>query len=207
MSVKSFLDKYFKAEVKVQPEVILEPMVGTMTRNQLDYYRPSPTVPNAFHLFTDGACSDNGKKNAKGGYGVHVYYDSQYDVSLPLMSSEPQTNNRAELRGIQAAFDLIDQHGETWSKSYHDFYIWSDSQYSIDCLTKWTKSWRNNNWKKKDGNEIQNLDLIKPLFERLQRMPRVSLHHVRGHQDSKRHEFPFDGNAKADTLATKALRG
>lgn len=215
MSVKSFLDKYFKPEssasAKIQPEVILEPMVGTMNRSQLDYYKSPSAVTvtpaaKTFHLFTDGACSDNGKKGAKGGYGVHVYYDSRLDVSLPLLPTEQQTNNRAELRGIQAALDLIDQHGSTWSTTYEDFYIWSDSQYSIDCLTKWCKSWRSNGWKKRDGNIIQNLDLIKPLYERLQRIPRVSLHHVRGHQDSRRHEFPFDGNAKADTLATRAIQ-
>lgn len=215
MSVKSFLDKYFKGEasasVKIQPEDMLEPMVGTMTRNQLDYYKPSTTsvvspTPKTFHLFTDGACSDNGKKGAKGGYGVHVYYDPSLDVSLPLLPSEQQTNNRAELRGIQTALDLIDQHGSTWSQMHNEYFIWSDSQYSIDCLTKWSKSWRSNGWKKRDGNLIQNLDLIKPLYERLQRMPRVSLHHVRGHQDSRRHEFPFDGNAKADALATRAIQ-
>ena len=214
MSVKSFLDKYFKTDAttsaKVEPELILEPMVGTMNRSQLDYYTPFTSVvspvSNAFHLFTDGACSDNGKKNAKGGYGVHVYNESSLDVSLPLLQTEQQTNNRAELRGIQAALDLIDQHGSRWSQAYPDIYIWSDSQYSIDSLTKWSKGWRSNGWKKRDGNQIQNLDLIKPLFERLQRMPRVSLHHVRGHQDSRRHEFPFDGNAKADKLATQAIQ-
>lgn len=217
MSVKSFLDKYFKSETttsaRVQPEVILEPMVGTMNRTQLDYYKPSSTSvsvvspsPKAFHLFTDGACSDNGRKNAKGGYGVHVYAEPSLDVSLPLLPTEQQTNNRAELRGIQAALDLIDQHGSRWFSTYEDFFIWSDSQYSIDCLTKWAKGWRSNGWKKRDGNQIQNLDLIKPLYERLQRMPRVSLHHVRGHQDSKQHEFPFDGNFKADRLATQAIQ-
>ncbi len=210
MSVKSFLDKYFKPDqtsAKVNPVTVLEPMVGTMTRHQLDYYKPHPVASDSkpFHLFTDGACTDNGKRNAKGGYGVHVYTDSSLDVSRPLLRTEPQTNNRAELRGIQAALDLIDQYGETWKQTHTEFFIWSDSQYSIDCLTKWAKSWRNNNWKKKDGNLIQNLDLIKSLYERLQRMPRVSLHHVRGHQDARQHEFPFDGNHKADKLATQAI--
>ena len=212
MSVKSFLDKYFKSSestssAKVIPEVILEPMVGTMTRTQLDYYKPSPPSQSTiFHIFTDGACSDNGKRNAKAGYGVHVYINSKYDISARLLPTEQQTNNRAELRGIQAALDLIDQHGEEWSKDYSEFKIWSDSEYSINSLTKWAKSWRAHGWKKSDGGLIQNIDVIKPLYERLLRMPRVTLQHVRGHQDSRRNEFPFDGNHKADLLATQALK-
>ncbi len=213
MSVKSFLDKYFKADkpqtatATVAPETILEPTVGSMTRSQLDYYKPRETKQDfqTLHLFTDGACSDNGKKTAKGGYGVHVYGKPEHDISMPLLPNEQQTNNRGELRAIQAALDLLDRYDSEWSHTYSEFYIWSDSEYSIHCLTKWAKGWRANNWKKRDGGFIQNLDLIKPLVERLGRMTRVSLHHVRGHQDSKRNECPYDGNFRADKLATQSI--
>ncbi len=209
MSVKSFLDKYFKAEpqssAKIAPEAVLEPMVGTLTRQQLDYYRPTTPLPSRiFHLFTDGACSDNGKKTAKGGFGVHVYANPTLDVSRRLLPNEQQTNNRAELRGIQAALDLIDQHNATWSQTYSEYYIWTDSEYSINCLTKWAKGWKAHNWKKSDGSPLQNLDLIRSLYDRLCLMPRVTLKHVRGHQTSN--EFPFDGNRRADALATQSLR-
>jgi ribonuclease HI len=214
MSVKSFLDKYFKTDktqsATVTPviEPVLEPTVGTMTRSQLDYYKPRETKQEfqTLHLFTDGACSDNGKKNAKGGYGVHVYGKPEHDVSMKLLADEQQTNNRGELRAIQAALDLLDRFNSEWSHTYSEFYIWSDSEYSINCLTKWAKGWRANNWKKRDGGIIINLDLIKSLYERLSRMTRVSLHHVRAHQDSKRNEFPYDGNIRADKLATQSLR-
>lgn len=208
MSVKGFLDKYFKPEgAKVAPEGVLEPMVGTVPRAHLLRIQPEPSPPSVskpFHLFTDGACSDNGKRGAKGGFGVHVYFNPTLDISQPLFPNEPQTNNRAELRAIQAALDLLDRFGPEWSKDYTDFVVWSDSEYSIHCLTKWAKGWRASNWKKRDGGLIQNLDLIKPLYERLSRMPRVSLRHVRGHQAST--VFPYDGNHRADALATQSLR-
>lgn len=195
MSVKAFLTKYFQPDTsksKVVPEDIFEPRVQAQ----------NPATPSSIlHIFVDGACSDNGKKGARGGYGVHVYGQPSLDVSRPLFPTEQQTNNRGELRAIQAALDLIDQHG--WQTSCT---IWSDSEYSINCLTKWSKGWASHGWKKRDGSLIQNLDLVKPLYERLQRMPRVSFHHVRAHQDSKRHEFPYDGNWKADALATASLR-
>ena len=205
MSVKAFLSKYFQPETaiaKVAPEEVLEPMVGTQKRSQVVVV---PSASNPLHIFVDGACTDNGKRAAKGGFGVHIYGIPSLDVSRSLFPHEQQTNNRAELRAIQAAFDLIDQFGSEWMKSYSNFNIWSDSEYSINCLTKWAKGWALNGWKKRDGGLIQNLDLVKPLYERLQRMPRVSFHHVRGHQDSKRHQFPFDGNIRADALATASI--
>jgi ribonuclease HI len=211
MSVKSFLDKYFKADkaesAKVVPERVLEPMVGSQKREEIRFptvsVKPTSTL---FHLFTDGACSDNGKRNAKAGFGVHVYKDPRYDRSVRLLPTEQQTNNRAELRAIQAALDLIDQHDAEWSSGHTGYKIWSDSEYSIHCLTKWAPGWRRNNWKKSDGGLIQNIDLIKPLYERLARMPRVTLQHVRAHQDALKSEFPFDGNHRADQLATQSLR-
>lgn len=207
MSVKSFLDKYFKADAsaKIQPEAMLEPMVGTVKREQVKV-APAQVYSNPFHIFTDGACSDNGKRTAKGGYGVHVYADARLDISQRLMQNEPQTNNRAELRGIQAALDLIDQHGSEWLSNHTEIRVWSDSEYSIHCLTKWSKGWKAKAWKKSDGGLIQNIDLIRPLYERLERMPRVKLQHVRAHQAALKGEFPFDGNHKADELATRSLR-
>jgi ribonuclease HI len=224
MSVKGFLEKYFKVEATTSSKVVPEPtsifepfprqqyatVVPMSDRHMesMDFYKaiPAHTVKKTLHLFTDGACSDNGKKSAKGGYGVHVYGMPHLDVSLPLLANEGQTNNRAELKAIQTALDLIDRFDMEWSKEYEDFSIWSDSEYSIHCLTKWGKGWKSNNWKKRDGGPIQNIDLIKSNYERLSRMHRVSLHHVRGHQDSKRDQFPYDGNFKADRLATQAIK-
>jgi ribonuclease HI len=202
MSVKGFLDKYFKPEpiqsAKVVPEAVLEPMVGTVPRIQM--VEPKPAV---FHIFADGACSDNGKRNAKAGYGVHVYTDSSLDISRRLLPTEQQTNNRAELRAIQAALDLIDRYDNEWKKLYSDYYIWTDSEYSINCLTKWAKGWKLHRWRKSDGKDILNLDLIQPLYDRLCLMPRVTFKHVRSHQAST--QFPYDGNHRADLLATQSL--
>lgn len=205
MSVKSFLDKYFKPESsRVVPESILEPMIGSTKREEIMSV-PVQVYSNPFHIFTDGACSDNGKRNAKGGYGVHVYKDTRLDISQRLLLNEPQTNNRAELRGIQAAFDLIDQHGSTWLTDHTEIKVWSDSEYSINCLTKWAKGWKSHGWKKSDDGLIQNIDLIKPLCDRLDRMSRVKLQHVKAHQTALKTEFPFDGNHRADELATRSL--
>ena len=219
MSVKGFLDKYFKVQptesAKISPEEVLEPLVGTMTRKQMDFYKPTGITvavaekvdlpqPKVCHIFADGACSDNGKRNAKAGYGVHVYKDTTYDISRRLLPTEQQTNNRAELRAIQAALDLIAKHTAEWKETYSEYYIWTDSEYSINCLTKWAKGWKRNGWRKSDGKEILNLDLIQALYDRICLMPRVTFKHVRSHQNST--QFPYDGNHRADLLATESLR-
>lgn len=223
-SVTAFIERYMKPEAKerVHPEPVAEQeKVGTMTMPQLDFYKPVKIIPrqldpeqnmmnksNVFHIFTDGACTNNGGKKAKGAIGVHFFSDPAIgaDISQPLLPAEPQTNNRAELRAIQAALDGIDSHEYEWSKRFTHYQIWSDSEYSIHCLTKWAEGWRRNGWKKKDGSLIQNIDLIKPIYERLLRSPNITLHHVRGHQNHRKDEFPFSGNHRADELASSAIR-
>ena len=205
MSVKGFLEKYFKVEpsaAKVSPIQVLEPTVGIVSRDE--FVQKETRV---FHIFTDGACSDNGKKQARGGFGVHFYSKkgSGLDISMPLMQNEPQTNNRGELRAIQAALDAIERYGNTWSKEFDEYCIWSDSEYSIHCLTKWAPTWRRNGWKKGDGGLIQNVDLIRPIYEKLGRLSRVRLQHVRAHQRGRENQFPFDGNTEADRLARQSL--
>ena len=229
MSVKGFLSKYFHTNTKTntntsdtqeQPQQQQQPQPKAQrwfTPSVNDVPQPQepqepeqpPTSDSAavFHIFTDGSCPDNGRRGAKGGFGVHVYSDKQsgLDISEPLMPNEQQTNNRGELRAIQAALDLIDKHGSKWYKDHGKIKIWTDSEYCINSLVKWSAGWKRNNWMKRDGCLIQNLDLVRPMYERLSKMPRVSLQHVRAHQDGKKNEFPFDGNREADRLAREGV--
>lgn len=212
MSVKGFLDKYFGAGEPIgqQQQPVRHAFFQLEQKeSSTPFVAPSAEIisPRSFHIFTDGACVDNGKRNAKGGFGVHFYSKrgSGLDISQPLLRTEPQTNNRGELRAIQAALDMIESRESEWSASYDDYCIWSDSEYSIHCLTKWAPGWRRNGWKKSDGGLIQNVDLIKPVYEKLARMSKVRLRHVRAHQRGREHEFPFDGNTEADRLARNSI--
>ncbi|TKR77050.1 hypothetical protein L596_018098 [Steinernema carpocapsae] len=53
-------------------------------------------------VYTDGACSSNGRKNARAGYGVYWGDDHPDNVSKPLEGSVA-TNNRAELQAVVVA--------------------------------------------------------------------------------------------------------
>ena len=222
MSVKGFLTKYFHVNTNTntnesqqqsqpqsqphqQPKKVFQFVPSEEPEAQAMPISNDNT--NVFHIFTDGSCPDNGRRGAKGGFGVHVYSDKQsgLDISAPLMPSEQQTNNRGELRAIQAALDLIDKHGSKWYADHGQIQIWTDSEYCINSLVKWAPGWKRNNWMKRDGCLIQNLDLVRPMYERLAKMPRVSLRHVRAHQDGKKNEFPYDGNREADRLAREGV--
>jgi ribonuclease HI len=208
MSVKAFLNKYFKTDTSSSlPQPQPPPSESSLTVRHVveqKVQEPAEQRKEIFHIFTDGACSDNGRRGARGGFGVHFYSDRQtpnLDISEPLMNNEQQTNNRGELRAIQSALDAIEKYGSRWMQTYDTFYIWSDSEYSIHSLTKWAAGWKRNGWKKGDGGLIQNLDLIKPIYTKLSSMPYVHLRYVKAHNEGKKDQFPWNGNHEADRLA------
>lgn len=63
-------------------------------------------VPDEDHIlaFTDGACVNNGKKNAKTGLGIYIP-SKGIKESIP---SDLKTNNEAELAAAQYVIDMFD---------------------------------------------------------------------------------------------------
>ena len=155
------------------------------------------------HIFTDGACTNNGKRNANAAWGYIVVDNVGYKVlergSGPIPKSEPQTNQRAELQALL--------NGVNASKQYPGFIkIWSDSQYSINCASVWGKSWQRKGWTKQ-GGVIQHLDLVKQLVSATEQMGhRLEYKWLKGHKaGSAQYEFPWMFNHQVDSLATGAL--
>ena len=155
------------------------------------------------HIFTDGACTNNGKRNANAAWGFIVVDNVGYKVldrgSGPIPKSEPQTNQRAELQALL--------NGLNAAKQYPGFIkIWSDSQYSINCASVWGPSWRKKGWTKQ-GGVIQHLDLVKQLVNATEQMGhRLEYKWLRGHKGgSAQYEFPWMFNHQVDALATGAL--
>jgi len=76
--------------------------------------------------------------------------------------------------------------------------IFSDSQYSIDCVTKWAYGWKSKSWTKK-GGEIKNLDIIKKSHELYDIIKnKITVKHVKGHSG-------IEGNELADRMAMMAI--
>jgi ribonuclease HI len=156
-------------------------------------------------LFCDGSCERNGQPGARAGYGVYAASLEGTSImrhSAPLSASEPQTNQRAELRamyyaiGYASAAIMRGSHVE----------IYSDSRYAIDCLTKWAPGWVSGGWVKSDKKPVLHTDLIKPAYELLSRsMGRIVLKHVPAHTGLG--DLLSLGNAEADKLAREGAAG
>ena len=128
-------------------------------------------------VFTDGACSHNGRPGAKAGYAVWFPDAKALSESVRLPPSDPQTNQRAELAAIHRAVVILDANG------YHgdDIKLYTDSEYSINCLTKWISGWISRGWKTAAGGDVLHRDLIQATSTLLSKFKSHHFIHVRAH--------------------------
>lgn len=148
---------------------------------------PTYTKKKTTVVYTDGASSNNGKSNARAGYGVYWGDNDPRNVSARLQG-ERQTNQRAEASAVNHALEQSKNGKEPLE-------IMTDSQYVINAATVWSKKWVEKGWKSTNGAEVQNRDLFeKMLYLINSREGEVKFTYVPGHKG-------VDGNEKADKLA------
>jgi ribonuclease HI len=132
--------------------------------------------------YTDGSCEPN---PGAGGYAVIR------DMKPKILGGDPAggqtTNIRMEGFAIIAA--LKDASGEECE-------IYTDSEFWINVITKWSIAWEKNDWKKKGG--IKNLDIVQEVCP-LYRASKAKLIWVRGHNNDP-------GNEMADQYANEARK-
>jgi ribonuclease HI len=85
------------------------------------------------YVYTDGACSNNGKKNAKAGIGIYFGHDDPRNVSQRIEGK--QTNNTAELGAILHVYTILEKDILSGKK----IGIVTDSIYAIRCATTYGK--------------------------------------------------------------------
>jgi ribonuclease HI len=129
-------------------------------------------------VFTDGACSDNGRKGAKAAWAA-VFPDYPEFTCSGRLEGE-QTNNRAEFTAAIKALEI----------SNGALHIFTDSQLLVNIVT--------GRWKAK-----VNLDLVERLGQ-LTKDREVTWTHVRAHT-GKNDEVSL-WNAEADRRATDCLK-
>ena len=145
------------------------------------------------NIYTDGACINNGKKNAKAGIGIYI--PDIVNISERIIGH--QTNQRAELYAILKSLKFIK------INDYNLINIYSDSQYSINCLTKWIYSWLNNNWLDKKKKPVKNKDIIEQIYNIIKNYNFIKFHHVYSHTNKT--DIHSIGNDYADKLARESL--
>ena len=151
-------------------------------------------------VFSDGSCVHNGRPGARAGVGVYALQDGAevHRHSAPLLKSEPQTNQRAELQALYYALRFI--HGTTAGGAAT---LYTDSQYSINCVTVWSTTWKAKGWLKADKKPVLHQDILKPMVELWEVLKATTtLTHVAAH--TGRSDPISRGNAMADQLATAA---
>jgi len=98
-------------------------------------------------------------------------------MSARLPENQPQTNQRAELSAIHRAIVLLDERGYR----DEDIVIYTDSDYSINCLTKWITGWVARGWKTSAGGDVLHRDLIEDASKRLAKFKSHRFVHVKAH--------------------------
>lgn len=133
--------------------------------------------------YTDGSCEPN---PGAGGFAVIK------NMKPAVLGGEPSgietTNIRMEGFAIIAA--LKDADGQACQ-------IYTDSEFWINVITKWSLPWEANGWKKK-GGPIKNLDIVQEVCP-LYKSSEAELIWVRGHNNDP-------GNELADHWANEARR-
>jgi ribonuclease HI len=128
--------------------------------------------------YTDGSAVPN---PGDGGFAVIK------DMQVCKLGGEAETTN-IRMEGFAIIAALKDASGEACK-------IYTDSEFWINVITKWSIGWEAKGWKK-SGGEIKNLDIVKEVCP-LYRQSQAELIWVRGHNNDP-------GNEMADEWANKA---
>ena len=95
------------------------------------------------NIYTDGACSNNGKPDARAGFGI--WFGEKDERNTSETFTGPQTNNRAELLAIIKALTIMRDEIEKGQK----INIYTDSSYSIRCCTTYGERMSKKRWQNK----------------------------------------------------------
>jgi ribonuclease HI len=152
-------------------------------------------------VFTDGSCTSNGRKGAKAGFAAWFPDHPSWSSAFRVPDDQDQTNNRAELSAIQLAVKTLEDRGEIDC----DLVIYSDSEYSINCLTSWLPGWMSRGWKTAAGKDVLHQDLIKDITSRLSKFKSHRFVHVKAHTGGL--DDLSKQNAVVDKMAQDVVNG
>ena len=148
------------------------------------------------NVYTDGACTNNGKPDARAGFGIWFADNDERNTSESFTG--PQTNNRAELLAIIKALTIMREEIEQGQR----INIYTDSTYSIRCCTTYGERMSKKGWQNK-GADIPNRELVEVAYNFCKKYPNVDFVHVAAHTGlTDEHSI---GNEHADRLANLAI--
>lgn len=156
-----------------------------------------------YQIYTDGSTEPTNP--GPSAYGFVVLNAKEEILHQQVGMWKRSTNQRAELKAILEGLRWVSGLTQNLNQP-SKVVVYSDSKYSINCLSNWWRSWEKHGWtrkakskikgQKKEHLPVKNLDLIKPGVE-LQKILSVKFQWVKGHSGVK-------WNEHVDTLVNDA---
>jgi ribonuclease HI len=153
-------------------------------------------------LYTDGACTNNGKPGAKASYAYYLPDYKELSDSGRIPDDQSQTNNRGELSGILHGINKV---LASFPACDVDLYVYTDSDYSKNCLTKWVSGWIKNKWMTSGNKPVANRDLIEEISGKLVVFNSYCITWIPAHTGGS--DEHSKNNEIVDRLATEVLEG
>ncbi|MFJ6538077.1 RNase H family protein [Paenarthrobacter sp. NPDC091711] len=107
------------------------------------------------------------------------------------------TNNQGELMAV------LDLFRSTAHVPQEELRILCDSQYVINCITKWMPGWKRKGWRKADGKPVLNVDLLKDIDQAIVGR-KYTFEWVKGHAG---HDLNEAADERARAAATAYQQG
>ena len=143
-----------------------------------------------FFLYTDGATSNNGYENSRGGWAAALYegqsQEPLFSVSGPVPNS---TNNICEMKAIINGLAQIKTYFSLHFTAIPLIVVMTDSAYIYNCYAQqWYKKWQANGWRNAKREPVANQELweqLIPYFEN----PLYKFEKTKGHADDARNNY------------------
>ena len=187
-SVKGYKNALYK---KFDKRDLAEEFIQTNQQNSM-VEKVDDFVPD-YYVYTDGACSNNGKPNAEAGIGIYFGEDDERNVSQKIEGN--QTNNAAELTAIIETYSIIENDVVDAKKVA----IVTDSEYAMKCVSSYGEKCCGEGWSK----DIPNKELVKLAYETYKDKHNIKFIHIKAHTTNS--DIHSIGNANADYLANMAI--
>jgi ribonuclease HI len=153
-----------------------------------------------YKLYTDGATSNNGYEDSRGGYAWALIANDNL-LKKGSGGESPATNNICELKaminGCEEAHD--------WIGPFDVVLVYSDSAYIINCYKqRWYENWQKNGWMNSKKQPVANRTLWEELIpyfcDARFKFEKVKGHNGKIDENSKWNEFVDDLAVEAKNL-------
>jgi ribonuclease HI len=150
--------------------VVAQPACTAAVRFSLE----NPPVQEAA-IYTDGACSGNGRGDASGGWAAVIKLDGSNTETRLSGGERGTTNQRMEMLAAIEGLKALPRPSKVT--------IYSDSAYLVNCMTRrWYRKWRGNGWITTKREPVANRDLWEELLDLVEsRGHQVVFAKVKGH--------------------------